>query len=85
MEYKTNWWKSLKKGDIVRCVQIQNKLSHGCTREVGKEYEIFKDATDAGFAFNLSCTATKNHDDFIPIRMTNFKTLSLVEEDYSIY
>ena len=81
MKYPKNWWKLLKKGDIVKCVGVKKPLSHGNTRCIGKEYTILKDTGEFGFRFGVGLTCCKNHDDFIPIQMATLSS----EEEYEIY
>ena len=83
--YPEDWYTYLKKGDIVKCILTAPKDMFPY-RTPQKEYVVDKDSTKYGsIHYSPTLTATRNKENFIPIKMQAFPLLNNSKDAYEIY
>ena len=86
-EYPKDWYKYLKKGDIVKCIACpnSNNLKY---RSIGSELEITRNSNNNPIIYYKGIngsqdTSSNKLNEFIPIKMQTFPQLNI--DAYEIY
>ena len=79
INYPKDWYKHLKKGDIVKCIAHSTGA-----RSIGVYYKCTRGWNKDGISYKKDWTSVEYHE-FIPISMKKFPNPNESIENYEIY